>query len=165
MNATLFFLCPTDCLESIINKVYKGKNFIYTSLGNTLTFDSKTLEYIKGLVYEQNIKKIYFVLSEQNKMVVDAMEGQTFSQVRGLQNFNQAIRFHKKQSNLFWNTTDLVFLTLSYYLNQKIMQLQLNLSTELYQSVNIKGKVYIKSKNTFVDIYPNLVCLTEYNLN
>lgn len=165
MNATLFFLCPTDCLESIVNKVYKGKNFICTSLGNTLTFDSKTLEYIKGLVYEQNIKNIYFVLSEQNKMVVDAMEGQTFSQVRGLQNFNQAIRFYKKQSNLFWNTTDLVFLTLSYYLNQKIMQLQLNLSTELYQSVNIKGKVYIKSKNTFVDIYPNLVCLTEYNLN
>ena len=165
MNASLFFLCPTDCLESIVNKNYKGKNYFYTSLGNNSSFDLISLESIKALICRHNIRNIYFVLSEQNKMVVDAMEGQTFSQVRGLQNFNQAIRFHKKRSNLFWNTSDLVFLTLSYYLNQKIMQLQLNLSSELYQSVNIKGKVYIKSKNTFVDIYPNLVCLTEYNLN
>jgi hypothetical protein len=49
-------------------------------------------------------------------------------------------------------------------INQKIIQLQQNLRAELYQSVNIKGKVYMKSENTFVDIYPDLVCLTEHNL-
>ena len=165
MNASLFLLCPTDCLESIINKKYKGKNYFYTSLGNTFAYDLKTLESIKRLVNKYNIKKIYFVLSEQNKIVVDAMGAQSFSKIRGLQKFNKAINLYKKQSELFWKTTDSVFSTLSYYLNQKIIQLQVNLSSELYQSVNINGKVYMKSENTFVDIYPDVVCLRKYNLN
>ena len=165
MNASLFLLCPTDCLESIINKKYKGKNYFYTSLGNTLTFDSTTLESIKGLVCRHNIRKIYFVLSEQNKIVIDAMGGQTFSQIRGLQNFNKAINLNKKQSELFWKTSDSVFSTLSYYLNQKRIQLQVNLSYVLTQPVIIKGKIFIKSQNTFVDIYSDLVCLRKYNLN
>jgi hypothetical protein len=29
----------------------------------------------------------------------------------------------------------------------------------------IIGKIYTKSKNTFVDIYPNIVCLQDFNLN
>ena len=101
----------------------------------------------------------------RNKIVSDAMGGQTFPQTRILQNFTKEIGLHKNQSKLFWNTTDVVFSTVSYYLNQKIIQLQQNLRSELYQSVNIKGKVYMKSENTFVDIYPDLVCLTEHNLN
>jgi hypothetical protein len=33
------------------------------------------------------------------------------------------------------------------------------------QSPILKGKIYIKSKNDFVNIYSNLVCLRDYNLN
>ena len=165
MNTSLFFLCPTDCLESIVNKKYKGKNYFYTSLGNTLTLDSTTLESIKRLVCRHNIRNIYLVLSEQNKMAVDAMEGQTFHKIRGLQNFNNSVNISKKQSKLFWKTSDPVFSTLSYYLNQKIRQLQLNFSCVLTQSVNLEGKIYIKSQNKFVDIYPDVVCLREYSLN
>lgn len=165
MNASLFLLCPTDCLEFIINKEFEGKNYFYSSLGNTSTFDSITLEAIKGLIDKHHIREIYFVLSMRNKIVSDAMGGQTFPQTRMLQNFTKEIGLHKKQSKLFWNTTDEVFSTVSYYLNQKIIQLQQNLRSELYQYVNIKGKVYMKSENTFVDIYPDLVCLTKHNLN
>lgn len=165
MNTTLFLLCPSDCLESIISKAYKGKNYFYTSLGNTLTYDSITIESIKGLVFKHNIKTIYFVLSEQNKIVEDALGGEFFSKIRGLQNFTKIIKDHKKQSELFWKTSDPVFSTLSYYLNQKIIQLQQNLSCELNQSIDIKGKVYLESESSFVNIYPNLICLTTYNLN
>ena len=70
MNASLFFLCPTDCLESIVNKIYKGENYFYNSLGNALTLDSTTLESIKRLVCRHNIKNIYLVLSEQNKIAL-----------------------------------------------------------------------------------------------
>jgi len=66
------------------------------------------------------------VLSEQNKIVVYAMGAQSFSKIRGLQKFNKAINLYKKQSELFWKTTDSVFSTLSNYLNQKIIQLQEN---------------------------------------
>ena len=165
MNASLFFLCPTDCLESIVNKNYKGKNYFYTSLGNNSSFDLISLESIKALICRHNIRNIYFVLSEQNKIAVDAMEGQTFPKIRGLQNFNNSINQSKKQSELFWKTSEPVFSALSYYLNQKIRQLQLNLSHELTQSVNLEGKIYIKSQNKFIDTYPDLVCLRKYNLN
>ena len=165
MNASLFFLCPTDCLESIVNKKYIGENYFYNSLGNTLTLDSITLESIIRLVCRHNIRNIYLVLSEQNKIAVDVMEGQTFPKIRGLQNFNNSINQSKKQSELFWKTSEPVFSSLSYYLNQKIRQLQLNLSYVLSQSVNLEGKIYIKSQNKFVDIYPDVVCLRDYSLN
>ena len=165
MNASLFFLCPTDCLESIVNKKYIGENYFYNSLGNNLTLDSITLESIKSLVCRHNIRNIYLVLSEQNKIAVDVMEGQTFPKIRGLQNFNNSINQSKKQSELFWKTSEPVFSALSYYLNQKIRQLQLNLSHVLTQSVNLEGKIYIKSQNKFVDIYPDVVCFRDYSLN
>ena len=72
MNASLFFLCPTDCLESIVNKNYKGNNYFYTSPGNNSSFDLISLESIKALICRHDIKNIYFVLSEQNKIVIDA---------------------------------------------------------------------------------------------
>ena len=165
MNASLFFLCPTDCLESIVNKKYIGENYFYNSLGNNLTLDSITLESIKSLVCRHNIRNIYLVLSEQNKIAVDVMEGQTFPKIRGLQNFNNSINQSKKQSELFWKTSEPMFSSLSYYLNQKIRQLQLNLSYVLTQSVNLEGKIYIKSQNKFVDIYPDVVCFRDYSLN
>ena len=165
MYASLFFLCPTDCLESIINKNYKGKNYFYTSLGNNSSFDLISLDSIKALICRHDIRNIYFVFSEQNKIVIEAMRGQTSPQIRGLQNFNNSINLSKKQSELFWKTSDPVVSTLSYYLNQKIIQLQLNLSCLLTQHLTLKGKIYIKSQNKFIDTYPDLVCLREYNLN
>ena len=156
MNASLFFLCPTDCLESIVNKNYKGKNYFYTCLGNNSSFDSILLE---------SIRNIYFVLSEQNKIVVDAMEGQTLPQISGLQNLFNAIKLNKRQSKLFWKTSDSVHPVLSYYLNQKIIQLQANLSCTITQGLTLQGKIYIKSQNKFIDTYPDLVCLRKYSLN
>ena len=130
-----------------------------------MTLDSITLESIIRLVCRHNIRNIYLVLSEQNKIAVDVMEGQTFPKIRGLQNFNNSINQSKKQSELFWKTREPVFSSLSYYFNQKIRQLQLNLSYVLTQSVNLEGKIYIKSQYKFVDIYPDVVCLRDYSLN
>ena len=93
------------------------------------------------------------------------MRGQTFPQIRGLQNFNNSINLSKKQSELFWKTSGPVISTLSYYLNQKIIQLQLNLSCLLTQPLTLKGKIYIKSQNKFIDTHPDLVCLRKYSLN
>tara|TARA_B100000925_G_scaffold86246_1_gene61833 strand:- start:2453 stop:2950 length:498 start_codon:yes stop_codon:yes gene_type:complete len=165
MNASLFFLCPTDCLESIVNKNYKGKNYFYTCLGNNSSFDSILLESIRALICRHNIRNIYFVLSEQNKIVVDAMEGQTFPQISGLQDLFNAIKLNKRQSKLFWKTSDSVHPVLSYYLNQKIIQLQANLSCTITQGLTLQGKIYIKSQNKFIDTYPDLVCLRKYSLN
>lgn len=93
------------------------------------------------------------------------MEGQNFPQIRGLQNLINEINLNKRQSELFWKTSDSVHPVLSYYLNRKIIQLQANLGCVITQQLTLKGKIYIKSQNKFIDIYTDLVCLKKYSLN
>ena len=85
MNTSLFLVCPTDCLETVINREYAGVNYFYTSLGNTSPNDLKTLETINDLIKRHNITKIYFVLSEDNKVILNSVKAQSFSKIRGLQ--------------------------------------------------------------------------------
>jgi len=161
----LFFLCPTDCLESVINNEYQGSNFFLTSLGISIPYDSSMLKSIKGIINKHNIGEIHFVLSSQNKIVLDAMKEQNFSNIGSLRDFNKLIKLHESQSNLCWKVNDQKLTTLSYYLNQKIITLQLKLSSSLNQHIVLKGKVYKESENTFFDIYPDLFNLKHYNLN
>lgn len=165
MNSSLFLLCPTDFLEPIIETKYKGANYFYASLGNVLTFDLSTLENIKNLLNKKDIRKIYFVLADDNKIFLDALEEQNLSQIRGLKEFNKVIKNQEKQSELLWYASDSKHLIFSYYLNHKIKELEFNLRNALNHSPTIKGKIYTKSLDTFVDIYPNLVCLKRFNLN
>lgn len=121
----------------------------------------KTTLHNHILYINEGLKKCFY----KNKIVIDAMGGQAFSQIHRLQYLINAININKRQSELFWKTSDSVHPTLSYYLNQKIIQLQANLSCELTQRLSLKGKIYIKSQNKFIDTYPDLVCLRKYNLN
>jgi hypothetical protein len=165
METTLFLLCPTDCLESKINEEFKGDNLFYTSLANNSSFDSKTIREIEELVNRYSIKEVYFVLSKQNKIISKVMIGQSFSQIRGLQNFNSQINKHKEHSMLFWDSTDILGVIISYYINQKIEQLKENFRSDINKLVSIKGKIYLKSENKFLDIHSKIVCLNKLNLN
>lgn len=165
MNSCLFLLCPTDFLEPIIGTKYKGERYFYAPLGNILTLDLSTVETIKDLLNKKNIRKIYFVLADDNRFFFDSLEEQNLSEIRGLKKLNKVIKNQKKQSKLFWLASDTKHLIISYYLNHKIKELELKLSSTSDHSLMIRGKIYTKSKNTFVDIYPNLVCLKKFNLN
>lgn len=43
MHKCLYLVCPTDCLEPIINNTFKQEHYFYTSLGNAFVADSETL--------------------------------------------------------------------------------------------------------------------------
>ena len=58
METTLFLLCPTDCLESTINKEFKGDNLFYSSLVNNSSFCINTVTNLEELVINNNIKEI-----------------------------------------------------------------------------------------------------------
>ena len=68
MNSSLFLYVQQIFLEPIIETKYKGANYFYASLGNVLTFDLSTLENIKNLLNKKDIRKIYFVLADDNKI-------------------------------------------------------------------------------------------------
>ncbi len=165
MRKNLFLLCPTDCLESIVNNVFKHENYFYTSLGNSFVSDIETLGGIQETIKKHNIKMIYFVLSNDNEVILDALEGQFFSGITGLETFYGEIERQKEHSNLSSKTDDRQFAILSYYLNKKIKELRFQLRSLFNNPIEIKGQIYDRYDCTFKDIYPDLICLEKHYLN
>ncbi len=165
MYNCLYLLCPTDCLESIINNTFKHESYFYTSLGNSFLFDSETIGHIKDVVKKYNIRKICFVLSADNKIILDALGNKDFSDIRGLKKFYNEIERQKKHSEVSWYTPNRQFSVLSYYMNKKIKELQLELSNFSDHSVRISGKVYNRHEGIFRNIHSDLICTKKYHLN
>lgn len=165
MHRTLFLLCPTDYLESTINREFNQENYFYSSLGNSFVMDSETLESIKALIKKHRIQEINFVLSSNNKIIVDALGEQFFSDVKGLKTFYDEVILQRERSEFLWQTNNHQFSILSYFLNNKIKELKLALSDLTNDSIKIRGKIYNNDKNIFRNIYSNLICIEKHFLN
>jgi len=165
MKNTLHFICPTDYLEPIISNKFRGKNYYFTSLGNSVSFNNKVICHIKHLINEKNVNNINFVLSDGNNVVLDAMEDQDYSNIRGLDIFYKEIITKREQSEKLWKTLDPDFLLLSYHLNSQISELSIKLNGSKVSPVNITGKIYKRRERTFSDIYSNLIDISRCSLN
>ena len=120
MQKRFYLICPMDFIEHNINKTFRYENYFYTSLGNSFNHYSKTIEYIRGIIKKHKIKEIYFVLSTDNMIVLDALGSQKTSKIRKLHNFYNDIKSQKQLSNLLFKENDNQFTILSFYLNKKI---------------------------------------------
>ncbi|MEM6966831.1 MAG: hypothetical protein AAF573_18850, partial [Bacteroidota bacterium] len=118
----LYFICPTDNLETIIENKFSQENYFYSSLGNSVTFRGEELRQTKKLIQTKNINEVSFVLSYENCMVVDALNNQNFANVRGLNSFFHQIISKKESVEISWKTTNSRFLILSYFLHEKIKE-------------------------------------------
>lgn len=165
MQKRLFLLCPTDALESTINKVSIGENYFYTSLGNSFDVDFSTLQHIQELVEEQEICNIYFVLSNDNKIILDALGGQFFSDIRGLKKCYKEVKKQQRNAEIIEKSAGSQFSILSYYLNRKIKELQFQLNHLCTHDVAVNAKIYNKQEDSFKDIYADLICLERHSLN
>ena len=165
MQKRLFLLCPTDTLESTINKISSGDNYFYTSLGNSFDVDSETLQHIKELVDKQEICKIYFVLSNDNKIILDALGGQFFSHISGLKKCYKEVKKQQRNAEIIEKSEGSQFSILSYYLNRKRKELQFQLDHLCAHDVAVSAKIYNKQENSFRDIYADLICLERHSLN
>lgn len=61
--------------------------------------------------------------------------------------------------------TDSQFSILSYFLNYKIKELQLELGSIINSKLKINGKIYNRFENVFENIHPNLICIEKHYLN
>ena len=156
----LFFICPTDHMEPIIDKLYECKNYYYTSLGNSVVFNNYIINQIERLILENNIKEVSFVLANTNPIIEDALKNQNFSDIRALKNCYHEIIRQKKYSDVFWYKYNRDFVILSHYLNKKIKELQLKLNTPIADQINISGKIYNKQAHVFDDV--NIDLMQEY---
>ena len=62
----LYFICPTDYLEPVIDATFNQENYYMTSLGNDLDLNDEFVGEINGFIETKNIKEITFVLSKDN---------------------------------------------------------------------------------------------------
>ncbi|MEM7379949.1 MAG: hypothetical protein AAF361_01980 [Bacteroidota bacterium] len=165
MHSSLYFVCPTDCLEPVINRSFGDTNYFYTSLGNSVVFDEDTVNHIKGLILKHNIKEISFVLSLTNPIIIDALDNQSFTDIIGLNEFYEEILRQKKNSEVLFRKHNRQFTILSYHLNNKIRELQHALDRIGVEQPQISGKIYDQQNEVFNKIYPNLVCTEYFSLN
>lgn len=165
MPKCLYLLCPTDCLETIINNTFSDDNYFYASLGNSFVADTKSVACIKRLVEKHKIEKIRFILSTDNKVVLDALGEQYFSRMRRLRGFYLEMEKQNKRSEVLTQNRDREFSVISYYLNQKVKRLQLDLNTLPNNPIHISGKIFNRNLDSFSPIYSDLVCLETFHLN
>ncbi len=165
MHKSFYLICPTDCLEHTINKKFKYENYFYTSLGNSFVYDRNTIEYISKIIKKHKIREICFVLSIDNKIVSDALNNNTFLNIGALNNFYTEIRQQKKHSEIAFKKENLQFTIISYYLNKRIKELEIQLINLSSQSIKIRGKIYNRNQDKFSTIYSELICIEKCQLS
>ncbi|MEO9511104.1 MAG: hypothetical protein ABJN84_02620 [Flavobacteriaceae bacterium] len=152
-------------MEYAVNKAFKQENYFYTSLGNSFDPDIVTMEHIRVLIKKYHIGKIYFVLSNDNQIILDALEGQFFSKTRGLKHVYLEITKQRKTSAMWSQTKNPQSMILSYYLNNKIRALQTSLSDVFYRPNSVSGIIYDRDAQVFKTIYSDLICSEKFHFN
>ena len=164
MDKRLFLVCPTDCLEGIINQKFKSINFFYTSVGNSFCIDNKTIDNIKELAIRQGIKNIDFVLSLNNTFISNTSSQEIKLKDEILNRYQQEIKDKKEQVKIIDQEGNNQHLLLSYILNDKIKQLEYQLADSI-KKIKIAAKVYNRVTNDFLDVYSELFNFQKYNMN
>lgn len=165
MHSCLYFICPTDHLETVIDSSFKGKNYFYTSLGNSITFDKDMVEQISDLIEMRSIREISFILSGDNKVIMDALEKQSFSEIKGLGSMYSEVVSQKKYSEVLWTMESIHSSIISHLLQGRIKELQLVLKGWFVHLLDVNAKVYNREQNTFHQIHPELTHLEYFSLN
>ena len=123
------------------------------------------MRQIEALIKKRKINEISFVLSCDNRIVLDALGNQDFLAIRGLSIFYKQVTLQKKQMGLSWKIWDHPSLLLSYHLNKKIRELKLELPDCAIDQLSISGKIYNRQEDIFTDIYPDVVCMEYASVN
>lgn len=165
MHKCLYMICPTDQLEPVINNRFKGHNYFYTTLGNTLVLDKNAIRQIAMLIQMYSIKEITFILAEDNCIVRDALNNQKFIETVGLKEAYAHLQEHRKNVQNSCHMLNYTALLLSYLLNQKIKELRAGLHGLLAAQPLINGKLFEKDSRRFKRIYSELVFADSINLN
>lgn len=164
MEKRLFLVCPTDCLEGIINQKFNSINFFYTSVGNSFCINNKTINNIKELAIRHGIKNIDFVLSLNNTFISNTLSQETKLKDEILNRYQQEIKEKKEQVKIIDQEENNQYLLLSYILNDKIKQLEHQLA-DCIEKIKIGAKVYNRDINDFENIYSELINFQKYNMN
>ncbi|MDG1296332.1 MAG: hypothetical protein P8P48_04275 [Saprospiraceae bacterium] len=155
MNGHLYFICPTDHLELIIDNAFLGDSYFFTSLGNSMVFDEDLCFEIGNLMELKGIQAITFILSDKNKVIRDALLHQDFSRFGRLKGLYDEITNHKEQSRSQGVQDARIHeLALSVHLDSKVKELMMKMPA---QNLNIDAKIYGWVSKQFIEVDLNKI--------
>ena len=166
MHKCLYMVCPTDHLEPVIYRRFNGRKYFYSSLGNTFSMNETTFKSISATIKKHGITEVFVVLSDDNRIVNDALNGQKSAAIiSGLKKpYTQLLKHHENVLSS-WKVADKRELTLSYHLNHKIEELRQGLGKFLNDPPIIRGQLFFRKTSSFSDIHSQLVCRDAVLLN
>lgn len=165
MQKSLYFVCPTDCMETIITKTFDKEQFFYATLGNCLSLDIDTLTGLKDCIEREQITSVCFVLADDNKIIKEATEGQLFSEIKVLRDLCAELTKQSRHCNLLCEKKNAYIAVLSYYLNKRIEMFNNSISFFLKHPVKLHAKIYQRRKARFINTYHSLFFIENYVLN
>jgi len=165
MTNHLFMICPTDHLESIIREKFDGQKYFYTSLGNSFTIEANKVCEIIQVIKKHKIEEITFIISENNKIILDAIDQQEFIGIRGLNSSYNQINKNRNLSRQMWSSHEQYILFLSYYLMEKINKIRNHLHLNSIHQIKVNGKIYSRAYNSFRAIYQELSLAETIRVN
>ena len=156
MKSHLYFVCPTDHLEPVIDVESEQRNFFYSSLGNTLVFNQDFASELGKLLLNRSIDSITFVLSNNNRIFLDAFYRQDYPEIKGMKSFYEDITHQKEQ----FRTMDIQVLDselhiLKRYLNLKVERLHDCLIDLGFDHLTIDASIFDASTRRFHKINLN----------
>jgi len=150
MHRHLYFICPSDHIESLINQTFRHDNYFLSSLGNSMVIDANLVEEIMAWMDIKSIREITFVLSSDNQIIHDAIKQYDFCNVKRLHNYYNEIFQVKMRLKGLWHMDKEEMPVLSYFLKTKVHALQTILSG--LNQIDINGKIYCSSTGTFNEL-------------
>tara|TARA_B100000963_G_C22283877_1_gene518363 strand:- start:110 stop:604 length:495 start_codon:yes stop_codon:yes gene_type:complete len=160
----LYFICPTDNIESIINSKLNDNNFYITSLANSITLNYNFIRELYLIIESKKIREITFVLSDDNRLINDILENKDNKNIRSLDHLNLEIYSHKNFFKKELTISEIRLYIISYLLNQKKNELK-NITDSLGLKLDINAKVYNKEVNEFTKVKSKLINMEFFNLN
>ena len=157
MQKNLYFLCPSDNLEAVIEKRYPQENYFLSSLGNSISFSDDFILDINSLIESKGIGKITFILSNNNRFILDAMKNQEFKYIKELKEYYKTIEKRKVLTIKSYKNKNFTSLITSHILKTKINELNSNLFDWIRNKISIEGKIYDPTKDMFFDVRINII--------
>ena len=149
MQKHLYFVCPSDNLEGLIDKKFPQENYFLSSLGNSLSLSKDIMQEVNALIELKGIYKITFILSDDNKLIFDGLRNQNFDNINVLKKLYNNITNYKKLTSKVYGEGNIQILVTSNLLNEKINEIKLGLCDWLSSKVNIDAKIYIRKSDEF----------------
>ena len=157
MQKNLYFLCPSENLEAVIEKSFPQENYFLSSLGNSISFSDDFILDINSLLESKGIGKITFILSNNNRFILDAMKNQEFKYIKELKEYYKTIEKRKVLTIKSYKNKNFTSLITSHILKTKINELNSNLFDWIRNKISIEGKIYDPTKNMFFDVRINII--------